>query len=436
MRTNIKLILGCLTLAVLLFACDKGDKKSVQVEAVKKRNIIEKVSANGKIQPETDVKISPEVSGKILEVNVKEGDVVKKGDLLLVLNPDLMEASVSRASASLNTTKANLASARARLAQAAAQFVNVEQSYNRSQKLYTDGVISKAEMDQAESSYQTSRAEKTASDESVNAARYNVRSAEATRKEASDNLGRTSIYAPNDGIITALQVEVGETVLGTIQMAGTEVMRVSDLAVMEVDVEVNESDIVRVALGDTADVEVDAYQDKVFIGLVTEIANAATNATSMSTDQVTNFSVKIRILPSSYEDILAKNEGLVSPFRTGMSATVDIRTARKNGALTIPIEAVTTRTDTTRSESFRDKMKKKKEAKDYDLDPITCVFLKDGDESIIQVVTTGIQDNRYIEILTGLSEGQEVIVGPYATVSRELENGTDVEIKEEEEEED
>ncbi len=434
MRTNNLKISASLVILLLLFACNKGDKKSVQVQEVTKRNIIEKVSANGKIQPETDVKISPEVSGKILEIKVKEGDAVKEGDLLMVLNPDLLEASVSRAAASLNTSKANLANAKARLAQAEAQFINAEQSYQRSQRLYADNVISTAEMDQAESSYQTALAEKTAALESVNAARYNVRSAEATRKEASDNLGRTSIYAPNDGIITALQVEVGETVLGTIQMAGTEVMRVSNLDIMEVDVEVNESDIVRVTLGDTADVEVDAYQDKVFIGLVTEIANAASNATSISTDQVTNFSVKIRILPSSYEDILSANESLVSPFRTGMSATVDIRTARKNGALTIPIEAVTTRTDTTRTESFQEKMERKKQSKDEDMEPITCVFLQDAGEARIQAVTTGIQDNKYIEVLTGLSEGQEVIVGPYATVSRELENGDSVEIKEEEDE--
>ncbi len=421
---------------MLLFSCDKGDKKSVQVEEVKKRDIVEKVSANGKIQPETDVKISPEVSGKILEIRVKEGDAVKEGDLLMILNPDLLEASVSRASASLNTSKANLANAKARLAQASAQFVNAEQSYSRSQQLLASDVISKAEMDQAESTYQTALAEKTAADESVNAARYSVKSAEATRKEANDNLGRTSIYAPNDGIITALQVEVGETVLGTIQMAGTEVMRVSNLDIMEVDVDVNESDIVRVAFGDTADVEVDAYQDKVFIGIVTEIANAASNATAMSTDQVTNFSVKIQILPSSYEDILAKNKDLVSPFRTGMSATVDIRTARKNDALTVPIEAVTTRTDTTQSDSFKEKLEKRKQAKEEDIDPVTCVFLQVDGESKIQVVKTGIQDNKYIEILTGLSEGQEIIVGPYATVSRELENGSEVEVKDEDDEED
>lgn len=425
-----------LALMALSTSCDNGDRKEVQVEDAEKREIIEKVSANGKIQPETDVKISPEVSGKVLEIAVKEGQAVKKGDLLLILNPDLLEANVNRASASVNTSKANLANSRARLAQSEAQYAQVEQNYQRSLQLKADGVISQAEMDQAEASYQSALADKKAAEESVNASNYTVRSAQATLKEASDNLGRTSIYAPNDGIITALQVEVGETVLGTIQMSGTEVMRVSDLHVMEVDVDVNESDIVRVNLGDTAEVEVDAYQDKIFKGIVTEIANAASNATALSTDQVTNFSVKIRILPESYADILAQHEDMVSPFRTGMSATVDILTARRPDVLSIPIEAVTTRTDTSRATSFREKMERKKKAKEEDLDPIECVFVTNGEKAEIRVVKTGLQDNRHIEILSGLSDGEEVIIGPYATVSRELENGTEISVKEEEEEED
>lgn len=420
-------------------SCKDGKKKGVQIETVQKRDIIEKVSANGKIQPETDVKISPEVSGKVLEINVKEGDEVKKGDLLLTINPDLLEANVSRAVASMNSAKANLANARARLVQAEAQFVNVEKGYHRSQQLFSDGVISQSEMDQMESNYQTALAEKTAAVETVSASSFSVKSAQATRTEAADNLMRTSIFAPNDGVITALQVEEGETVLGTIQMAGTEVMRVSDLNVMEVDVEVNESDIVRVNLGDTADVEVDAYQGKVFKGLVTEIANAATNASGMlSADQVTNFSVKIRILPFSYKDILAKNEGMLSPFRTGMSATVDIRTARMNNVLTIPIEAVTTRTDTSTVGSFREKIERRKKEKESNVEsePSECVFIfKDG-VAKLRVVETGIQDNRHIEILSGLEEEDEVIIGPYATVSRELENGDKVKVENDEEEED
>jgi HlyD family secretion protein len=438
---RIYFILGLAALASLITfsGCSDRNKKAVQVEEAQRRNIVEMVSANGKIQPETDVKISPEVSGKVLEIHVKEGDRVKEGDLLLTLNPDLLEANLSRSAAALNSARANLANAKAGLTQAEAQLVNVEKSYRRSQQLFTEGVISQAEMDQAEASYQGALATRDAAKETVSGAGYSVNSAQATRTEASDNLGRTTIYAPKDGIITALQVEEGETVLGTIQMAGTEVMRVSDLSLMEVDVEVNESDIVRVNMGDTADVEVDAYQDKKFIGIVTEIANAATNSSSIiSTDQVTNFSVKIRILPSSYDDILAKNEGMISPFRTGMSATVDIHTARKDNALSIPIEAVTTRTDTVSGGSFREKMKRRQELEKLgdDLEPMECVFVFNGDEAQLRVVETGIQDNRFIEILSGIEEGEQIITGPYATVSRELEDGTEVKVEEEKEEED
>ncbi|NNC83872.1 MAG: efflux RND transporter periplasmic adaptor subunit [Flavobacteriales bacterium] len=430
--------LSLISLCFILNSCSDRNKESVQVEEAVKRDIVEMVSANGKIQPETDIKISPEVSGKILEIHVKEGDRVSEGDLLLTLNPDLLEANQARASASLNSARANLANARARLAQAEAQFFNVDRSYARSQQLFNDGVISQAEMDQAESNYRSALAEKQAAEETVAASRYSVRSAEATLSEASDNLERTSIFAPKDGIITALQVEEGETVLGTIQMAGTEVMRVSDLSLMEVDVEVNESDIVRVNLGDTAEVEVDAYQDKTFLGVVTEIANAATNASGiLSTDQVTNFSVKIRILPSSYMDLVNEKDSMISPFRTGMSATVDIRTARKDQVLAIPIEAVTTRTDTVSGGSFREKMKRRKELEENqeEMEPMECVFILDGGEAELRVVETGIQDNRYIEIKEGVSEGEQIITGPYATVSRSLEDGDEVKVEEEDEEE-
>jgi HlyD family secretion protein len=430
MKANLIFSLPVIFVIAMFSSCDKNDDKEVTHEPAEYRTVIEKVSANGKIQPETDVKISAEVSGKINVIHVKEGDIVKKGDLLLTINPDLLESSVTRANASVNTAKANLANAKARLVQVAAQFVNAEKTYERNKKLYTEGVISESEMDAAESAYQTARAEKVAAEESVNGSDFSVKSAQATRKEASDNLGRTSIFAPTDGVITALQVEEGETVLGTIQMSGTELLRVSKLETMEVDVEVNESDIVRVAMGDTAEVEVDAYLDNTFTGVVTEIANAATNTTaSMSTDQVTNFSVKIRILESSYQDILAENKQMQSPFRTGMSATVDIKTSTKTRALSIPIESVTTRTDTTSEKlTYKERKERKEELEKSkeDEEPMEVVFLYKEGKAVVQAVKTGVQDNKYIEILTGLSEGQEVITGPYRTVSRDLTNGDKV----------
>jgi len=426
------------TFLLLLGSCNKGDEKEIKVEDVQKRNLVELVSANGKIQPEIDVKISPEVSGKVKTVHVKEGDEVKKGALLITLNPDLLDANLSRAVATANNSRANYANARARAAQAEAQFINEEKNYQRSKDLFAQGVTSQAEKDQADATFLVAQAERTAAQETVSGAQYSVRSAEATEKEARDNLGRTSIYAPNDGVITALRVEEGETVLGTIQTIGTEIMRVSKLDLMEVDVEVNESDIVRVAMGDTASIEVDAYLDRKFKGVVTEISNAASNTSGvMSTDQITNFSVKIRILPESYADLTKDQDGMSNPFRTGMSATVDITTDSKQNVLSVPIESVTTRTDTSKADSFKERMERRKEARENaaDLKPMEVVFVMEDGKASIRVVTTGIQDSRYIEILSGLKEGDRVISGPYATVSRELEQGMAVKIGEEDEKE-
>jgi len=426
------------TFLLLLGSCNKGDEKEIKVEDVQKRNLVELVSANGKIQPEIDVKISPEVSGKVKTVHVKEGDEVKKGALLITLNPDLLDANLSRAVATANNSRANYANARARAAQAEAQFINEEKNYQRSKDLFAQGVTSQAEKDQADATFLVAQAERTAALETVSGAQYSVRSAEATEKEARDNLGRTSIYAPNDGVITALRVEEGETVLGTIQTIGTEIMRVSKLDLMEVDVEVNESDIVRVAMGDTASIEVDAYLDRKFKGVVTEISNAASNTSGvMSTDQITNFSVKIRILPESYADLTKDQDGMSNPFRTGMSATVDITTDSKQNVLSVPIESVTTRTDTSKADSFKERMERRKEARENaaDLKPMEVVFVMEDGKASIRVVTTGIQDSRYIEILSGLKEGDRVISGPYATVSRELEQGMAVKIGEEDEKE-
>ena len=430
----------CLSTLVigLLFSCKNGEEKEVKTEEVIKRNLVELVSANGKIQPEIDVKISPEVSGKVMTVHVKEGDEVKKGDLLITLIPDLLDANLSRATATMNNSRANYANARARAAQAEAQFTNQEKSYGRSLDLFEQGVISQSEMDQAEASFLVAEAERTAARETVSASQYAVKSAEATQKEAQDNLARTRIYAPNDGVITALRVEEGETVLGTIQTIGTEIMRVSKLDLMEVDVEVNESDIVRVNMGDTASIEVDAYLDRKFQGVITEISNAATNSSGMiSADQITNFSVKIRIIPASYADLVKASSGMINPFRTGMSATVDINTDSKNNVLTVPIESVTTRTDTTKADSFKERMARKKELREHpeENEPIECVFILEDGKARIRAVKTGIQDNRYIEIISGLSEGETVISGPYATVSRELEEGTEVKVTEDTEKE-
>jgi len=394
-----------------------GKSKKVAIEKVEKRTIIETVAASGKIQPETEVIISSDVSGEIIEMPVKEGEHVKAGDLLLKINPDLVESALSRAEAALNTTKANLAGSKARLAQSESQFQNAKASFNRNEQLYDSKVISQAEFDQAKANYEVATADVRAAKESVRAGMFNVRSAEATLKEAKENLGRTSIYSPMDGVITKLNKEKGERVVGTAQMAGTEIMTVADLNVMEVAVEVNENDIVRVSINDTTEIEVDAYLNKTFKGIVTEIANSA-NTSGMSADQVTNFDVKIRMLQSSYKDLLKKRADGSSPFRPGMSATVDIRTTQVNNVITVPIQAVTVRADTASTGD----QGASADANEED-EKIEVVFVKDGEQVKMVKVETGIQNTMYIEILSGLDENQEVVVAPYTLVSKILKDG-------------
>lgn len=422
----------------------KGKKTEVFAETATLRSVTEKVSASGKIQPETEIKIQSEVSGQIIELPVKEGDIVEKGQLLVRINPDIYVSSLNRAEAALNSAKSNLSSAKARMAQVEAQFKSNELTFKRTKKLFEEGAIAQAEMDNITASYETAIAEVVASKESISAAEFSIASAAASRNEAADNLKRTTILAPMSGTVTALTKEIGESVLGNSMMSGDIIMKVSALNNMEVDVEVNESDIVRVSLGDTAIVEVDAYEDQKFKGLITEISNTALNSLTgaMSMDQVTNFSVKIRILRESYVHLCADKPESYSPFRPGMSATVDVLTAHENDVLTIPIKSVTSREDTT-SMSLVERLKKKKE-EGPDLDkkkkdePLVCVFLvnESTNKSEIRVIKTGIQDDEFIHVLEGLKEGDKVITGPYEEVSKKLKPGKDVTITSEEEEED
>lgn len=397
----------------------KGDAKQATLDKAQIVSITEFVTANGKIQPAVDVKISSEVSGEIIELAVKEGDKVKKGDLLLKINPDIYISATNRAEAALNSSKANLANSKARLAQVNAQFVIAEKNYKRNKRLFENETISLAEFEKVESDFLVAKAEVEASTQSVQAAMYSVKSASATLNEQQDNLKRTTIYAPQDGTVSSLSVEEGERVLGTSQMQGTEMMRISEMAKMEVHVEVNENDIIRVKLGDTALVEVDSYLGKKFKGLVTEISNAAASS-GMGTDQVTNFSVKVSMLPSSYETLLDGKPQNFSPFRPGMSSSVEVITQQLNDVLGIPIEAVTTRTDSTgkvdRTASVTD-------------EEFECVFVYNEGEVSLRKVETGIQDNKNIQILEGLKEGEMVVTGPYKLVSKNLENGDKVEKK-------
>jgi len=377
----------------------KEARVKVAVEKVAVSPITEAVTANGKIQPETEVKISPDVSGEIVELHVREGDYVQKGKLLFRIKPEIYVSARERAAATLNST-------RARLAQAEAQLIQAELAYNRSKKLYDENTISQADFEQAESQFKIARAEKES-------AEYSVKSSEASLNEAEENLIKTTVYAPMSGTISSLSVELGERVVGANMMTGTEVLRVADLNRMEVVVEVNENDIINVKLDDTAKIEVDAYLDRDFKGVVTEIANSA-NTVGTTSDQVTNFEVRILMLKESYEDLISENNP--SPFRPGMSASVDIFTSRNADALTVPIQAVTTRTDTTEvsaegSEDIR-----------------TLVFVSDGNYALARDVKTGIQDNVNIEITSGLTEGEEVVVQPFSAISKKLADSTLIEV--------
>ena len=443
-KNLIRIGIGILVVLIVVLAVARkkgfiGEEEIVKVTAEKAspRSIIETVSANGKIQPEAEVKISPDVSGEVIEVFVKEGDEVKAGTLLARIDPKIYASNFDRIQASLNTQKASLANARARLAQVQAQFINAKASYERNQQLWNQKAISASEYDAAKSAFEVAKAEVTAAEENVKGADFAVKSAEASVKEAGENLYKTSIYAPVSGTISKLNVEKGERVAGASQFsAGTEILRIANLAVMEVIVSVNENDIVRVALNDTALVEVDSYLNRKFKGVVTEIATSA-NISGLSADQVTNFDVKIRMLPESYSDLVPADRPNASPFRPGMSATVDIQTESVHNVLAVPIQAVTTREDSTRMKVERNQ----KEAENKETDnaekksePVQeYVFLVSEGKAKLQKVKTGIQDNSHITITDGLKAGDEVISGPYRAVSKTLKDGDKIKVVDKEE---
>ena len=396
---------------------DKDKGKSVEIANVKATTIVETVSATGKIQPEIEVKISSEVSGEIIALNVIEGQVVKKGDLLVKINPDLYTSGYNRTLSNLSGTKANLS-------QADASFKEAKANYDRNKTLFDKGIISKADWDKVVASFEVAKASKQS-------AYFNVQSASATVSEARDNLGRTVIYAPADGTISVLNVELGERVLGTQQMAGTEILRVANLNNMEVEVDVNENDIVKIKVGDEAKVEVDAYLKKQFKGVVTSISNSASS--TLTADQVTNFKVKIRILKESYQDLLDGKPVTYSPFRPGMTATVDIITTTKTNVLAVPISSVVVKSDTTAVKGFKveDEEEDKKAAPKSEK-KLECVFVKVGDKAKIRIIKTGIQDDTNIEVITGLKKGDVVITGPYSTVSKDLNSGDKVTLEKKE----
>lgn len=410
-KKKLYLIIGAaLGLIILLIIGKKagwfgksGNYEKVETMVINEMKITESVSAAGKIQPEVEVELSSEVSGEIIALPVVEGQEVKEGDLLIKINPDIYISNVTQSQASLQNI-------RAAYRQAEANFEQARLNHERYRSLYENGVIPAAKWDEVVAAYETSKA-------SLRGAHFNIESARARVKEAQDNLGRTSIYAPMDGTISRLNVEIGQRVVGTQQMAGTPLMNVADMKNMEVEVEINENDIVKVGLGDSAIVEVDAYMKEQFKGVVTEISSSAME--NLTADQVTNFKVKVRILKDSYAHLNKEDSLRVSPFRPGMTATVDIITSKKEGIIGVPISAIVIKSDTTSNKSTKNQDPDKQ---------FECVFVKNGQEAELRVVKTGIQDDRNIEILSGLHVGDTVVTGPYTTVTKKLGDGDKIQI--------
>lgn len=438
----ISLLVVALIAVIGLVAGEReADGIKVFTENVAKRDIQETVAASGKIFPQTEVKISSDVSGEIVELFVEEGDSVKNGQLLAKIDPDAFQSQVQRGQAQLNSTKAQLANSRsqiessaAQVAQITAQLKNAQEIHTRNEGLYKEGVISEADfqaslsnVESLSANLEASKANKRSAEESAKAAQFNVESAQASLKELQTSLRRTTIYAPVNGIVSMLNVEQGERVVGTMQMAGTEMMRIANLGAMEVRVEVSENDIPRVSVGDIVEVEVDAYVDRKFKGKVYQVASSSTTAAiaenNLTSDQVTNFEVRISIDPSSYQDLVSASKPY--PFRPGMSASVEIFTRSEKGILSLPIQAVTTR------EKDEDKHRSKADNSKSEL--LEVVFVVEAD-SVKQVeVVTGIQDDTYIQINSGLSDQQQVVIGPYPAIARELKQGSSINIVTEEE---
>lgn len=426
-----------IALLVIFAIIKKGNKEyeRVATESAARRNIVESISATGKIQPVTDVKISPYISGEVIEIYVREGDRVKAGDLLVRIDPEIYKSAFEQAEAQLNSQKAGLANARAQLAQVDARFRNVEISYNRSKGLWEKKVISDADYETARMNFEMAKADLEAARQSIVASEFSVNSSTAALRKTREDLTKTAVYAPADGRVSKLNVEKGERVMGASQFSsGTELMRIANLENMQAVVDVNENDIVKVEMGDTTLIELDAYLNRKFRGIVTEIATSATS-TGISIDQVTNFQVKIQILKDSYADLIPAGRPDYSPFRPGMSTTVDIQTERRNDVLSVPIQAVTTRQDTTgkyvrkiveideETGEVAEETNRKTSTETYK----EYVFVYNSGHVKLREVKSGIQDNTHIEVISGLEAGDEVVIAPFSAISKRLKNNDKVE---------
>jgi HlyD family secretion protein len=431
--------------AILFIAKAMGNKDTggtkVSTEKVQKRTIIETVNASGKIYPELEVKISPDISGEVVELNVEEGDSVKRGQVLARIYADIYALQRDEAASRVSQSQATVGNSTAALDALKATMDQAQQAYDRNKKLFDDKIISKSEFESYETNLRLAKANYNAAQQNIRALQAGVQTAQTGLSSANKNLGRTTLVAPMNGVISSLIVKKGERVAGNSFNIGTEMMRVADMAVLELRVDVGENDIVKVNIGDSADIEVDAYNNRKFKGIVTQIASSTKNGslTSQVSNDVTNYEVRIRLNPDSYKDLVDPVHPKKFPFRPGMNASADIKTRRIDNVLSVPITSVNARvkgSDKTAEDKKKEDDKRKGDdaANDQtetsntdELEEIAFVLQPDGKVKKV-VVKSGIQDINYIEIVSGLKAGDEVVTGPYNAISKTLKDGAKVKV--------
>jgi len=425
------LVAGLIVLLIIICVIVKrsgGNETKVAVEKAALHTITETVTASGKIYPETEVKIAPEVSGEITLLNVVEGDSVNKGEVLVKINPAIYNSMVNQAEASVQQSRASASNTQEMMAQAESQYDLALATYKRNKKLYDQKVISQLEFEQGEASFKSAKATLDAAKATTSGGKFGIVGAQAGLSQAQENLLKTTIVAPVSGIISQLNVKKGERVVGTAQMAGTEMLTIADMGRIEVRVDVSETDISKVKIGDTTIIEADAYRNRKFKGIVSKVAvsssnTSSTGTTSTSTDQVTNYTVHILILPSSYADLTANLPKGKFPFKPGMSASVEIQTNRQDNILSVPVNAVTTR-------DWPDSVKNKMLDASANDNIRQVVFVYDPVAKTVGIrdVKTGLQDNKYIQVTSGLKENEAVVVAPYGAIARMLNDKMKVQV--------
>ncbi len=446
MSKTVKWILIILGIIIVVMVVGKllggGDKEGTKVSAEKaaRRTIIESVNASGKIYPEVEVKISPDISGEVTELNVEEGDSVKKGQLLARIYADIYALQRDEAASRVNQSSATVDNSKAALEALQATLDQAKQNLDRNQSLFDQKVISKAELEQYQVTYRSAVANFNAAQQNIKSLQASVQSTQTGLTKANKDLSRTSLTAPMNGIISSLKIKKGERVAGNSFNVGTEMMTVADMSVLEVRVDVGENDIVKVNFGDSVDVEVDAYNNRKFKGIVTQIASSTKSATAISSsNDVTNYEVRIRLDKNSYQDLIDPSKPKKFPFRPGMNASADIKTKRQDNVLAVPITAVNARVkgsdksmadkkeEEDRNKENKDEMDENDNSIEDELEEVVFIIQKDGKVKKT-VVKSGIQDINYIEILNGLQVGEEVVTGPYNAISKTLKDGVKVKV--------